>query len=66
MILQCLLQIADSEYMITSIRIVPGSNNDQFNWNNSEALEYMQFLRNSPEVVQEEGLYYILGNYIYY
>ena len=65
MTFECMLQIADCEYVIRSIRIVPGSNNDQFNWNNSAGREFLGSLRNSPEITQEEGFYYILGNYIY-
>ncbi|XP_031779801.1 putative nuclease HARBI1 [Nasonia vitripennis] len=54
--------IADCNYLIRGIRIIPGSNNDQFNWNFSQAREYMEYLRNNPEIVQNEGLYYILGD----
>ncbi|OXU21848.1 hypothetical protein TSAR_009630, partial [Trichomalopsis sarcophagae] len=54
--------IADCYYKIRSIRIVPGSNNDQFNWNFSEAREYLEALRNNADIVQDEGFYYMLDS----
>ena len=57
-------QIVDSDYNILNVRVCPGSNNDRFVWQFSEAKEYMDYLRGNENIVQEEGYYHILGKTI--
>ncbi|OXU19259.1 hypothetical protein TSAR_012311 [Trichomalopsis sarcophagae] len=50
--------IVDSNYNILNIRICPGSNNDRYVWQLSQAREYIESLRN----YQPQNNYYILGD----
>ncbi|XP_032457240.1 putative nuclease HARBI1 [Nasonia vitripennis] len=54
--------VVDCNYIIRSIRIISGSNNDQFNWNFCGARDYLELLRRNPEIIENEGHYYMLGD----
>ncbi|KAJ8671122.1 hypothetical protein QAD02_002381 [Eretmocerus hayati] len=54
--------IVNAEGRIMSLRIIPGSNNDQGNYTNSRARQYFEALRAILEVVEREGYFYILGD----
>lgn len=56
-----LFQITDSDYKILNVRVCPGSNNDRFVRQLSEAKENMENLRNDSNIVRKQGQYYILG-----
>ncbi|XP_032456103.1 putative nuclease HARBI1 [Nasonia vitripennis] len=51
--------IVDSDYNILNIRVCPGSNNDRFVWQFSEAKEYMEDLRADENFPNR---YYIIGD----
>ena len=55
------IQTCDPNCIVTSFKIVPGSNNDQFTWNKSFIKQYMESLYLNQEVRQQEGTYYIMG-----
>ena len=57
-----IFQISDNEYVIRSLRICPGSNNDKHIWNFSDAKMYMHYLRESNEILEQEGRLYLIGN----
>lgn len=61
-----LQQSCTADCIVTSIHIVPGSNNDQFCWNNSTLKEHMHHLRSNADVLKKEGKFYIMGNFIRY
>lgn len=47
--------------LITSVKIIPASNNDQFNWKYSEVKRHMEVLRSNQSVLPDENNYYIVG-----
>lgn len=49
------------DYNIMNFRIVNGSTNDRFVWRHSEMRQIMYGLRNDPEIVRDEGPYYLIG-----
>lgn len=55
------LQTCTADCIITSIHIVPGSNNDQFMWNSSELKGYIEHLRKNRDVLEDEGKFYVIG-----
>ncbi|KAJ8671783.1 hypothetical protein QAD02_003042 [Eretmocerus hayati] len=54
--------VVNAEGRIMSIRIIPGSNNDQGNYNNSRFRQYLEALRANLEIVEREGYFYVLGD----
>lgn len=54
--------ICHADLVINDIKICPGSNNDRFIWKYSDARHYMRSLRNDPQIVGEEGHYYIVAD----
>ena len=62
-ILYCLInfQLIDNDCIFRNLRICPGSNSDKHIWNHSEAKQFFEHLRRTPEILEQEGRYYVLG-----
>ncbi|KAJ8668764.1 hypothetical protein QAD02_000023 [Eretmocerus hayati] len=54
--------ICDALGYIRSLAVHPGSNNDGFAWENSEAREVIEGWRADDEILEEEGLFYVLAD----
>ena len=59
-----LFKTVDSDGLVTSLKMAPGSNNDQFIWNQSRVKKMMQSLYMDEEILENEGTYYLLGKLV--